>query len=234
MIEHRLLVPEQPVVTAVKLVDFRQPGILAQQIGQRAALKPLTMQAPFAARCQQTIGDQHEQHLIPMRPFAAHSQPLRPELIELQLAPQHQCQPARPHCRGRRRRNSDSLTPTTEASVSSPSTRSSGNSDSVRGRAAPSSKTSIDRRHANSCESLISPRYSTCRCTTRPPATRVFSTTLQERCCLPSFRRTLQRKNMMAANYRHIRGGENSLGRHYSRFSRISPTVLLADQSLAL
>jgi hypothetical protein len=30
-----------------------------------------------------------------MRPFAAHSQPLRPELIELQLAPQHQCQPAR-------------------------------------------------------------------------------------------------------------------------------------------
>jgi hypothetical protein len=42
-----------------------------------------------------------------------------------------------------------------------------------------SSKTSIDRRHASSCVSLISPRYSTCRCTTRPPATRVFSTTLQ-------------------------------------------------------
>src|SRR6516162_7408855 len=84
-----------------------------------------------------------------------------------------------PHCRGRRRRNSDSLTPTTEASVSSPSQRSSGNSDNVCGRAAPSSKTSIDRRHANSCESLISPRYSTCRCTMRPPATRVFSTTLQ-------------------------------------------------------
>ena len=47
------------------------------------------------------------------------------------------------------------------------------------GCAAPSSKMSIDRRHANSCESLISPRYSTCRCTTRPPATRVFSTTHQ-------------------------------------------------------
>src|SRR5215471_13482661 len=30
-----------------------------------------------------------------MRPFAAHSQPLQPELIELQLAPQHQRQPAR-------------------------------------------------------------------------------------------------------------------------------------------
>src|SRR5215467_7675814 len=61
------------------------------------------MQAPFAARCQQTIGDQHEQHLIPIRPFAAHSQPLRPELIELQFAPQHQCQPARaPLPRGQR------------------------------------------------------------------------------------------------------------------------------------
>src|SRR5215467_2217191 len=45
-----------------------------------------------------------------------------------------------PHCRGRRRRNSDSLTPTIEASASSPSQRSSGNSDNVRGRAAPSSK----------------------------------------------------------------------------------------------
>ena len=43
----------------------------------------------------------------------------------------------------------------------------------------PSSSTSIERRHANSCMSLISPRYSTCRCTTRPRAVRVFSTTLQ-------------------------------------------------------
>src|ERR1700730_17219267 len=55
-----------------------------------------------------------------------------------------------------------------------------------------------------------------------------------ERCCLPSFRRTLQRKNMMAGNYRHIGGGENRLGRHYSRFSRIWPTAFVADQSLAL
>jgi hypothetical protein len=38
------------VVTAVQLVDLGQSAILAQQIGQRAALKPLTMQAPLAAR----------------------------------------------------------------------------------------------------------------------------------------------------------------------------------------
>src|SRR5215472_9294654 len=76
MIEDRLLVHQQPVVTAVQLVDFRQPGTFAQQVGQRAALKPLTMQAPLAAGRQQAVGNQHEQHLIPMRSFAAHSQPL--------------------------------------------------------------------------------------------------------------------------------------------------------------
>jgi hypothetical protein len=70
VIKDRLFVHQEPVVTAVQLVDLGQPGILAQQIGQGTALKP-------------------------------------------------------------------------------------------------------------PCVSLISPRYSTCRCTTRPLAVRVFSTTLQ-------------------------------------------------------
>src|SRR6516165_8115075 len=39
---------------------------------------------------------------------------------------------------------------------------------------------------------------------------------------------------MMAANYRHIGGGENRLGRHYSRFSAFWPPAAPADQSLAL
>src|SRR5215470_12027814 len=39
---------------------------------------------------------------------------------------------------------------------------------------------------------------------------------------------------MLVANYRHIGGGENRLGRHYSRFSAFSPTTFLAAQSLAL
>ena len=38
----------------------------------------------------------------------------------------------------------------------------------------------------------------------------------------------------MAADYRHIGGVENRLGRHYSRFSPFSPTPALAGQSLAL
>src|SRR5262245_44490822 len=50
--------------------------------------------------------------------------------------------------------------------------------------------------------------------------------------CRPAgaFRRTLQRKNMMAANYRHIGNRENRLGRHYSRFSGFCSTAFLADQ----
>src|SRR5512134_2962636 len=71
------------------------------------------------------------------------------------------------------------FTRTIEASGRSPSQRSSGNNDSVRGSAAPSSNTSIDLRHARSWLSLISPRYSRWRCTTRPSATRRFSTTLK-------------------------------------------------------
>ena len=58
------------------------------------------------------------------------------------------------------------------------------------------SNTSIVRHHAARWLSLISPRYSTWRCTTRPPRTRTFSTTLQYRCSLPSLRRVLQRTNM--------------------------------------
>src|SRR5947208_8594355 len=39
---------------------------------------------------------------------------------------------------------------------------------------------------------------------------------------------------MMAADYRHIGGRENRLGRHYSRFSPFWPPPALAGQSLAL
>jgi hypothetical protein len=44
---------------------------------------------------------------------------------------------------------------------------------------APSSTPSITRHHAACWLSLISPRYKTGRCTTRPPAQRRLSTMLQ-------------------------------------------------------
>jgi hypothetical protein len=166
MIEDRLLVGEQSVMTTIQLVDLGEPGILAQEIGQGAALKPLAVQPPLAARGpsahgldpwgQQAIGDQHEQDLIPARSPAfarAGSLRLAPSRLDQNRSSsssRHSSSASQhaPHCRGRRSRNSDSLTRTIEASASSPSQRSSGNSVSVRGCAAPSSKTAIDRRHA--------------------------------------------------------------------------------------
>src|ERR1700732_2681770 len=74
----------------------------------------------------------------------------------------------------------------------------------------------MDLRQASSCEELISPKYSTCRCTTRPPATRRFSTTLQVRCSLPSFLRVLKRRNIVGRHYRRASDGEQKGGRHYS------------------
>jgi hypothetical protein len=47
---------------------------------------------------------------------------------------------------------------------------------------------------------------------------------------LETVRSSRQRKNMMAANYRHIGGRENRLGRHYSRFLAFWPAALLAVQ----
>jgi hypothetical protein len=130
-----------------------------------------------------------------------------------------------PKLRGRTSRNSLSFSPTIEPSSINPSQRSSGNSDSVFARSVPSSNASIDLRQASSCESLISPKYRTWRCTTRPPLTRRFSTMLKVRWSLPSFRRILVRRNMTAADYAHNPRRPNSLGRHYSRFRNLSPAT---------
>jgi hypothetical protein len=49
--------PRRPCSSA-QFVDLGEPGILARQIGQSAALKPFTVQPPFAARRQQAVRDQ--------------------------------------------------------------------------------------------------------------------------------------------------------------------------------
>lgn len=61
-----------------------------------------------------------------------------------------------------------------------------------------SSNTAMVRSHATRWLSLISPRYSTCRCATLPRPWRRLSTIDQERCVLPSLRRTLHFRNMPA------------------------------------
>src|SRR5260370_2618309 len=67
MSEEGLLVFEPPVVTAIQLVDFGQPEVFAEQIGHGTALKPFAMQPPLAARRQQPVGRQQQQHPVPPR-----------------------------------------------------------------------------------------------------------------------------------------------------------------------
>jgi hypothetical protein len=130
--------------------------IRTEQIRQGVALIPLPMEPPLAARREQSVGHEHEQHLIQRVPLglgksrSAKNSPNR-NSCHSQSANQHA-----PHCR--HNRNSLSRSRTTAPSGTSPSQRSSGNSASVRGTFAPSSNTSIDRRDPNSCEALISPR----------------------------------------------------------------------------
>ena len=97
-----------------------------------------------------------------------------------------------PHWRGCSSRNSLSRTPS--ASTSSTGIEPAGNKATW--RRVPSSCTSMVLRHASRWLALISPRYSTWRCTTRPSLRRRFSTTFQYSWLLPSFTRRVQRKNM--------------------------------------
>ena len=52
------------------------------------------MQVPLATRRQQPVACQEQQHLVPACPLAARAEPLGPEPVERQLAPQVQRQPA--------------------------------------------------------------------------------------------------------------------------------------------
>jgi hypothetical protein len=86
MLEQRVLVCQQQIMTGIELVDLGQGKIRAQQIRQRAAREPLPMQAPLAPRRQQPVRRQHQENRIPARPLAADRKP-RPEPVELQLPP---------------------------------------------------------------------------------------------------------------------------------------------------
>src|SRR5271163_188537 len=127
----------------------------------------------------QPVGDQDLQNVVPARSLPARRQALGPEPIELQVSPQPPGQPTGPHCRGRCKRSSDRRSRTTEESSARASQRSSGNKASVWEPPASTSKTSTALHQVSACDELISPKYRTCRCTTRPPSRRLFSTTLQ-------------------------------------------------------
>ncbi len=94
MREQSLLVSDEPVVTGVELVRFREAEVAAEQVRHGAVEEPLAMQPPFAAGRDEPVGRQHLQHLIPARPLAAPGQAFGPEPVEPQFAPQHAGEPA--------------------------------------------------------------------------------------------------------------------------------------------
>ncbi len=55
VIEQRRLVFQKKIVALIELVNVHQTQIFSQQIRQRALLKPLPVQPPFAARIDQPI-----------------------------------------------------------------------------------------------------------------------------------------------------------------------------------
>ena len=55
----------------------------------------MPMQAPFAARINQAVNDQGDQHIEPMSAFAAGGQTLAPELGKFEKIPKSEGHPAR-------------------------------------------------------------------------------------------------------------------------------------------
>jgi hypothetical protein len=93
MIKQRRLMLEQQVVTSIERMAVNG-AVRTQQVRQSAPPKPLPMQPPLTARGEQSVHHQNQQYLIPPRALASGQQTLRPKLIELQLLPQLQRQPA--------------------------------------------------------------------------------------------------------------------------------------------
>ena len=95
MIKQRRLVLQNQIVAFVEPVKFHQGKIFSQQIPHGAVLKPMTVQAPFAARSDQPISAEGLHNQVPARAFAAGRQPFGPETIQSQFLVKMTKQPAR-------------------------------------------------------------------------------------------------------------------------------------------
>src|SRR5271155_2203741 len=170
---------EQQVVTGVEFVRLGQAEIRTQEIGHGAVAEPFAMQPPLAARFNQPIGDQDLQNLVPAVRFRLAGKRSAQNRSSCRSRHNRPASQQAPHCRGRCKRRSDRRSRTTEESSATASQRSSGNKASVWEPPASASKTSTALRQVSAWDELISPKYRTCLCTTRPPSRRLFSTTLQ-------------------------------------------------------
>ncbi len=93
MLEQSLAMRRQQVQATVQFVLLRQREVLAQQIGQGAALVPLAMETKLAAGLDQAVDAQRFEHVCPAGPLAAGRQPRSPELVKPEQIPKIERQP---------------------------------------------------------------------------------------------------------------------------------------------
>ena len=75
--KERMLMRQKPLVALVEFVDLDQGKVFSEQVGHRALIKPLPMQAPFAARINQAICSTRvcstRSQRVPLRPGGSRS-----------------------------------------------------------------------------------------------------------------------------------------------------------------
>ena len=129
-------------MAGVQFMRLGQAKIVAQEIGHGTVADQLRCSSTHC-RCDQPIGHQNLENLVPARPLSARRQAVGLEPVQLQLAPPLTRQPARPPLPRPVSLSADRQRRTTEASSATAAQRSSGNSASVRGSPDAVSNTSI-------------------------------------------------------------------------------------------
>jgi hypothetical protein len=94
MAKERRFVGQQAIVALVEFVNLGQGKVFAQEVRHGAALEPMPVQPPFAARGNEPIATQRLENQIPARAFATGRQPRGKELIALEFFVEMAGQPA--------------------------------------------------------------------------------------------------------------------------------------------
>ena len=103
--EKRPLVRNQLVQTPVQRVGGRHAHRTGEPVPHGAALVPLAVQPPLAARIDQLVAHQRLQHVQPTSALAARAQPRRPKPIERAQRPKNQSNQAKTRSSLGNRRN---------------------------------------------------------------------------------------------------------------------------------
>jgi hypothetical protein len=83
MAEQVRFVFQQKIMTGIEFMRFGEAKIRSQKVGHGTAAKPVAVQLPLAAGCNEAVGHQDLQDLIPPRALAVRRQAIGPEPVQL-------------------------------------------------------------------------------------------------------------------------------------------------------